>query len=210
MASGDDRRPSFTEASRSLLRLTILGAVDDLARDRPLADVTMAQVAKAAGVSRQTVYNEFGNRDELIGAYVLWAADQFLDEIERAVAANRTSLAEALVAAFDLFLGIAAEHPLVRALGAATGAEGLHALVATAAGAPIIVAGTDRLVSIVDATWPDVPVEEARVICEVIVRLAVSYLTIPTPSPTDPAAQVALALGPFLALVDEALATPTP
>lgn len=208
MASGDERRPSFTEASRSLLRLTILGAVDELARDRPLTEVTMAQVAKAAGVSRQTVYNEFGNRDDLIGAYVLWAADQFLDEIERAVAANRASLSEALVAAFDLFLGIAAEHPLVRALGAATGAEGLHALVATAAGAPILVAGTDRLVSIVDATWPDVPVEDARVICEVIVRLAVSYLTIPTPSPTEPAAQVALALGPFLAMVDEALTHP--
>ncbi len=198
-------RPTFSEASRSLLRVTILGAVDDLTRERPLTEVTMAQVATAAGVSRQTVYNEFGNRDELVGAYVLWAADQFLDEVERAVADHRGSLSEALVAAFDLFLGIAAEHPLVRALGAATGSEGLHALVATAAGAPILEAATSRLVGIVDATWPDVPREEATVVCEVIVRLAVSYLTIPTTSSIDAAAQVALALGPFLAEVDATL-----
>lgn len=208
MAEPEAQRTRFSESSRTLLRLTVLEAVDRLVAERAWGQVTMSQVARQAGVSRQTVYNEFGSRDALLTSYVLWASDRFLDEVERSVVEHGDSLSRALVAAFDLFLGIAAEHPLVRALGAATGAEGLHALVATAAGAPILTAATDRLVGLVERTWDDVPPEDARVICEVIVRLAVSYLTVPTPASTSPAEQVALALGPFLALVEDGLATP--
>lgn len=198
-------RPSFAAASRTLLRTTLLTAVDDLLRERRWSDVTMAEVARAAGVSRQTVYNELGSRDELVQAYVLWASDELLDEVAQVVARHAGDLPGALVAAFDLFLGIAVEHPLVRALGAATGAEGLHALVATSAGAPVVAAATDRLTGIVIDTWPDAPHDDARVLCEVIVRLAISYLTVPTPSAIDAAAQVEQALGPTLRQVEAEL-----
>jgi AcrR family transcriptional regulator len=192
---------TYAEASRTLLRTTVFGAVDGLAADRPWSTITMAQIATATGVSRQTLYNEFGNRDELAQAYVLWAAEHFLDEIEREIAVHGDDLQGALVAAFALFLELAAEHPLVRALEATTGAEGLHALVASSAGLPVLLAGTERLTSIVATTWPDVPAGETRVICELLVRLAISHLTVPTVPPATAATQIGEALGPYLALV---------
>jgi AcrR family transcriptional regulator len=169
----------------------------------------MAQVASAAGVSRQTLYNEFGTRDELVQAYVLWAAEGFLDEVERVVATHDTDLSGALVAAFGFFLDTASEHPLLRALGAATGSEGLHALVATAQGVPIVAGGTDRLTQIVTTTWPEAPEDDARVLCEVIVRLAISYLTVPTASANEATSQVAQSLGPYLAAVEAELGPDT-
>lgn len=188
----------FAEASRQLLRATVFGAVDTLGADRSWSAITMAQIATTAGVSRQTLYNEFGNRDDLAQAYVLWAADQFLNEIEREIAGHGDDLAGALVAAFALFLELAAEHPLVRALEATTGAEGLHALVASSAGLPVLLAGTDRLTTIVATTWPEAPADETRLVCEHLVRLAISHLTVPTVPPAVAAANVGRTLAPFL------------
>ena len=42
----------------------------------------MADVARAAGVSRQTLYNEFGAAAELAQAFVLREADLFLDAVQ--------------------------------------------------------------------------------------------------------------------------------
>lgn len=195
---GQAPRSAFAEASKALLRTTVLEAANRLAADGPWGSITMAQIAREAGVSRQTLYNEFGNRDELATAYVLWASEQFLDEIEREVGVHDGDLRGALAAAFLLFLELAVDHPLVRALEATTGAEGLHALVATAAGAPVIIGATDRLVSIAATAFPDVDAGQSRRACEVIVRLAISYLTVPTDGAPLAAATVDEVVGPFL------------
>ena len=42
----------------------------------------MAEVARAAGVSRQTLYKEFGTRQEFAQAFVLREADRFLGDVE--------------------------------------------------------------------------------------------------------------------------------
>ncbi len=198
-ASPGPRR--FADASRDLLRTTVFTAVDGLAEERPWGSITMAEIAGAAGVSRQTLYNEFGNRDELARAYVLWASEQFLDEIERVVGARPDDLGGALEDAFRVFLELAAEHPLVRALEATTGAEGLHALVASSAGLPILLTSTDRLTGFVLGNWPELPVDETRLVCELLVRLAISHATVPTVPPAVAAEQVSAVLGPFLSQV---------
>ena len=78
-------RPRFVAASKSLLRESVLGAVDDLVREHRWSEVSMAKVAEAAGVSRQTLYNAFGTRDDLVAAYVLWAAEGLLDDVEHLI-----------------------------------------------------------------------------------------------------------------------------
>ncbi|MBV8216984.1 MAG: helix-turn-helix transcriptional regulator, partial [Solirubrobacterales bacterium] len=55
---------SYRGAVRQLLRDRLLDAGRELLRDRTWAQVTMAEIAAAAGVSRQSLYNEFGTRDE--------------------------------------------------------------------------------------------------------------------------------------------------
>lgn len=195
----------FADASRLLLRTTVFGAMDGLAAQRPWTSITMAEIARAAGVSRQTLYNEFGTRDELAQAYALWSSERFLDEIQRVVGARSDDLGGALADAFRVFLELAAEHPLVRALEAATGAEGLHALVASSAGLPILLTSTDRLTEFVLGSWPELPVTETRLACELLVRLAISHATVPTVPPAVAAEQVGTVLGPFLAEVRAAL-----
>ncbi len=195
----------FADASRDLLRSTVFAAVDGLAAERAWGSITMAEIARAAGVSRQTLYNEFGNRDELAQAYVLWASEQFLVEIERVVDARPDDLGGALEDAFRVFLELAAEHPLIRALEAATGAEGLHALVASSAGLPILLTSTDRLTDFVLGNWPQLPADETRLVCELLVRLAISHATVPTVTPAVAAEQVSVVLRPFLDQVAAAL-----
>src|SRR5690606_31829948 len=42
----------------------------------------MADIARSAAVSRQTLYNEFGTKEGLLQAVVLREADRFLDGVE--------------------------------------------------------------------------------------------------------------------------------
>ncbi|WP_443069739.1 TetR/AcrR family transcriptional regulator [Streptomyces sp. SAT1] len=53
---------------------------------RPWSAVRMVDVAAAAGVSRQTLYNEFGGKDGLARALVRSEADGYLAGVERALA----------------------------------------------------------------------------------------------------------------------------
>ena len=71
-------------------------------------------------------------------------------------------------------------------------------MVATSAGAPVVLAATERRVAITASAFPYVePVESWRA-CEVIVRLAISYLTVPTAGAVDAASTVDQVVGPFL------------
>ena len=51
-------------AARELLRSTLLDAARAELASRRWTEITMADIARAAGVSRQTLYKEFGSREE--------------------------------------------------------------------------------------------------------------------------------------------------
>lgn len=57
-------------------RERILEAMADLWLTRHYDDVTLADVADLAGVSRQTVYRQFGTKDELLVATAEWKGPQ--------------------------------------------------------------------------------------------------------------------------------------
>lgn len=194
-------RPRFVAASKSLLRESVLGAVDDLVREHRWSDVSMAKVAEAAGVSRQTLYNAFGTRDDLVAAYVLWAAEGLLDDVEHLIREHRDDMVAALRAGFERFLSVAPEHPLVRALVASSGSDDLHTLVSTPAGTPLIVNATSRLSEILLGVWPALPGEAVFVVADLLIRLAISNVTIPVRSPQEVAAAVELVAGPFVASI---------
>ena len=192
--------PRYAEASRTLLRDTVLRATDALLVDHSWREVTMAQVARAAGVSRQTLYNEFGNRAELAQAYAGWAGDQLLDEVERCVALH-DALDDALVAAFTVFLDLGSDHPLIRSLADEGGMDDM-------AGAlrgpdnPIVLGASARLERIISDAWPHLPADAVSSVSEVLVRLAISHLLLPTTSPEDAARTTAVVLGPYIAHIE--------
>ena len=103
-------RTPYALAARELLRNTLLdGARDELQR-RPWAEITMADIAAAAGVSRQTLYKEFGSREAFAQAFVLRESDRFLFAVEQAVREHLDDPATALSAAFEVFLTAATER----------------------------------------------------------------------------------------------------
>ena len=75
--AGSAGRP-YAVAARELLRDTLFDAARRELEHRGWSEVTMADIASAAGVSRQTLYKEFGSRDEFAQAFVLREGDRFV------------------------------------------------------------------------------------------------------------------------------------
>ena len=184
----------YPVAAKELLRDTLLDAVGDLLEERP--DVPMAEVARRAGVSRQTLYNEFGDRTGLAQAYVLREADRFLADVERAIAEHPDDPRGAVAAAFEVFLTAASHHPIIHAIATGRG-EGLLALIATDE-SPVVELGTARISAALTDGWPHLGAFDARAVAECVVRLGISYATLPTGAPRDTAQSLARVLGPFL------------
>lgn len=61
---------SKTRSKSEEKRLQILSAAKDLFSAQGFTAISMDQIAKAAGVSKQTVYSHFGNKDELFTAAI--------------------------------------------------------------------------------------------------------------------------------------------
>ncbi len=184
----------FAVASRELLRRTLLDAMRDQLATREWSAVTMAEVARAAGVSRQTLYKAFGSRQEFAQAYVLREVDGFLEAVEAAVQAHLADPPRALAAAFDVFLETAAQDPLVRAIVSGEGGDELLPLVTTQ-GQPVLEHATERLAAFLLEGWPQIAAADARLLAECVVRLAISYAALP--SGMGPEA-VATLLGPYV------------
>ena len=164
----------------------------------------MADVALAAGVSRQTLYKEFRSREEFAQTLIMREAERFLLDVEHAVSTHLDDPAHALAAAFDVFLQAAAQNPLVRTIvhtpyGAlrGSGSEELLALFTTH-GQPLLEGTTARLSTVILGGWPWVPREDAELLSECLVRLAISYAALPKGPTSMSAASVATLLGPYI------------
>lgn len=97
-------------AREALLR-SALAALADL----PWSAIRMVDVASGAGVSRQTLYNEFGSKDGLARALMRREADRYLHGVERLLG-ERADAADRLVAVAEWTVGEARARPLLRAL----------------------------------------------------------------------------------------------
>lgn len=121
-------------------REALLNAALSALTDLPWSTVRMVDVASAAGVSRQTLYNEFGSKDGLARALVRREADLYLHGVERLLG-ERADPVDRLVAVAEWTVGRAVARPLLRALLTGCWAEWLPApqpvrATAAPAGAP--------------------------------------------------------------------------
>lgn len=198
MAANPPRpRPTYAEAARTLLRDTLLDAAGDLMRERGWGEVTMAGVAAAAGVSRQTLYHTFGSRSEVAQAYVLRETDRFVSSVEAALRAHAADPRRALVAALEVFLSDAEGHPLIRAMVSGGEGDELLALVTTRGG-PVLGLAAERLAAVLSAIWTEVDAATIERIADAVVRLAISHATLPGGPPASSAAALCEVLGPYL------------
>jgi AcrR family transcriptional regulator len=197
-------RTPYPEAARELLRQTLFGAARDELQSRAWSQITMSDIAAAAGVSRQTLYKEFGNRNEFGLAFVIHEGERFLDDVEAAVVRHSDDPHAAIEAALELFLRSAAEDPLIRLLLSDDGTEGMLPFVTTQ-GQPVVLWATARLSAVIEQSWPQAPKSDVALLAEALVRLAISYITTPGDAAETTANRVAKLLGPF---IDQALGSP--
>ncbi|HTA36580.1 MAG TPA: TetR family transcriptional regulator [Solirubrobacteraceae bacterium] len=207
MAETEQRTQTpYATAARELLRNTLFDAAGQELTSREWADITMSDIARAAGVSRQTLYNEFGSRAEFAQALVLREAGRFIDAVQSTIAANLEDPRAALRETFELFLNVAAQNALVKAIVAGDGADELIALFTTR-GETLVGMASERLTEALRAGWPVVPADDAELLGETLVRLAISYAALPRRSPAETADAVGELLGPYVErLVDVASA----
>jgi AcrR family transcriptional regulator len=201
MVAMPSARTPYPQAAKALLRETLFGAARDQLEQRPWAEITMSDIARAAGVSRQTLYKEFGSRDEFGQAFVIHEGERFLDAVEAAVREHLDDPRAAVGAALELFLRTAGEDSLIRILLSDDGTGGMLPFVTTQ-GMPVVAWATARLSSVIQEGWPRAAEPDARLLAESLVRLAISYVTAPGGPPEETAAAASRLLGPY---VDSAL-----
>jgi len=187
----------YRAAARQLLRESLLDAARRLLEDRPWAQITMSDVARAAGLSRQTLYKELGTRDEFAQQFVIREGARFLDAVERAIEGRLDEPRAAIQAGLEVFLTAASDDPLVKLLLADDGTGGMLPLVTTQSG-PVLVWASARLGQAMRAGWPQAREEDLELLADTFVRLAISYVTMPRRSPRESALAAATLLAPYV------------
>jgi len=187
---------SFTDRTRASLREALLDAAADLLPDRGHAGLRMADVAARAGVSRQTVYNEFGNKAALTQAVALRTASEFLDGIRQ-----RFETADGLLAGIHHAVVYTIEHArenrlVAAALGTEAGEDLLPLL--TSRGEPILTAAADLAAEQYREFEPGLSAEAAALLAETVVRLSLSHLVLPTHSAAEAADAVTAVVEPAI------------
>jgi AcrR family transcriptional regulator len=162
----------------------------------------MNDIAAAAGVSRQTLYNEFGTRNELGLAFVLHEAGSFLGGVESAIRAKADDPHGAIEVALEQFLVVAGQDPVIAVLLSDDGTGGMLPFVTNRA-MPMITWVSNRIGAVIVETWPGMNEDDAGLIAENLVRLAISYVTAPVDQREVTVARVSRLISPF---VDRALA----
>jgi AcrR family transcriptional regulator len=176
------------------MRDRLLEAAGELTADRGWAQVRMSDIAARVGVSRQTVYNEFGSKQALAEELVSRVVDHFLVGVAEQLERNRDDFPSAIRAAVEFSLQLAGEEPLLKAVLTASrgGADDLLPFLTTES-EPLLRGASAVVLGAIEEYWPDLPItgEQRTFAVETIVRLVVSHLVMPLTSPEETARQIA-------------------
>lgn len=179
-----------------LLRDSILDGMRELLLTRDWSSITLSDVARAAGISRQTIYNEFGSRQGLAQGYALRLADRLVDAVDEAIAGNVGDVFAAFLQGFRAFFADSAADPLVISLLTGGIKPDLLQIITTDSG-PIIARCSQRLTTTFQHSWVRCSDEDAGVLARAIVRLAMSYVSMPPEADHDVAGDLARLMTPF-------------
>jgi AcrR family transcriptional regulator len=171
-------------------RDALLDAAYDVAVAGNWQSARMLDVATAAGVSRQTLYNEFGSKDSLAQALAMREAQRFIDGTNRFLdEIHPHAPVDAVAAATEWTIREASNNPLLKAVLTDDTSELLPYL--TTRGDAIIGAARANIESYWRAHWPDVDPDDVALAAETVARLTVSYLVLPSDGPDGSAEAIA-------------------
>lgn len=169
----------------------------ELLESRDWSAVTMAEVAKAAGLSRQTLYSTFGNRQGLAQAYALQLSETFAGEIRDSIIRHPGEIEIALREGINGFLHSSRRDPLIRALLSGEIKPDLLRLITTEAG-PLIERATEVLTPALAESWMRIEVSQARLAASIIARIGISFISLPPNDPDQLASGLTEVIAPYL------------
>jgi AcrR family transcriptional regulator len=183
---------SYRESNRARLRLALIRAARELTAQRGWESVRMVDVAKAVGVSRQTVYNEFDGRAGLAEALAAAEVQHFAQRVRTEMFAHGSDIRAGAYAATLMTLVEAAGNPLMRAILTSSrgGADELLPYLTTRSEIVLIEAGA-VLHEWAAVYLPDHPPPVLALAIDSVIRLAVSHIMLPRDTPAATATALA-------------------
>ncbi len=191
--------------TKTVTMVTTREALLDAAYDAALAGdwdrVRMVDVARAGGVSRQTLYYEFGSKEALAEALALREAVRWMAGADTAIVGHDGTPSEAVAAGTVWTLEEAARNPLLKAV--LTEDEGGLLPYLTTRGSSLQTAAREHLAEHLAARWPQIPAERVALVADTVTRLTFSHLVLPGGRPEQVAHDIAVLVD---SLVEGALA----
>ncbi|APU17678.1 transcriptional regulator, TetR family [Actinoalloteichus sp. GBA129-24] len=167
------------------LRDNLLCGAADLLAERGFARLRMSEVAAMAGVSRQTVYNEFGGKETLAHTVVLNQARICLERVGQAIRGADDPVA-GIRAAVRRILEISANDPLLTSLLTGIDREALLPFLPVP-DLPTLRALTELISRQLHSQLPQLPPASTTFYADTVVRLTISHLLIPTATTAEAA-----------------------
>lgn len=166
------------------IRDRLVEAATEVTTTQGWSSVTMARLADAVGVSRQTVYNEIGTKTALAEAMILGELARFLESVDNAFISHPDDLHTAIGAAVVGVLEFAEGNALLKAIVSAThGADTELLPLLTSHSGTLMV--TAKLVVGEHLMAFDVPLEAWQLdgLIDAIVRIVLSHVMQPSGPP---------------------------
>lgn len=195
--------------ARTTNRTLAFAALNSLLRGRDWSEVTMADVAREAKMSRQTLYSAFGNRQGLAKAYALQLAETFASAVRTQIEAYPGDIATGLSEGIQAFLSQSGHDPLIIALLSGETKPDLLALISTEA-EPLIARATQVLKPAFTSSWMHIEDNVARWTAEVIARVGISFVSSPPKDLSGIAEGLATIIAPGLeaaSVIDQSAAS---
>lgn len=180
--TGESLRAEF----RRQVRERVLEAAHRHTVDRGWERVRVGEIAIASGVSRPTLYREFGNKDGLGEALMIREADRFLAAIAEELDRDHGGPGDAIGAASRLVVAEAAVNPLLRTVltGSRAGDAGLLPFL-TSRSEAIRESARGLIAAWLGERVPTLGPSTVDETVDAIVRLVISHVVAPAVDPVE-------------------------
>lgn len=179
---------SFRDRMHAMLRESILEAAKARASQVDWSQVRIADIAEDVGVSRQTIYNEFGSKGQL---------GQALFEHEMAIytagiletTKDSVDLGEAIRASVNWILAQTRANEMVQRTlrDARTGTSSTETLLPllTVNAHHVLLPARTALTDYFESRWPSGDLDRATILVELVIRFVISFVIVPSDQPEE-------------------------
>ena len=171
---------------RRHVREKVLRATRELAIEKGWDQVRMSEVAESVGVSRPTLYKEFGDKQGLGDALVVSEGQRFMEGILAVLAEHVGDVRGGITAAVQFTLCEAEDSPLLKAVLTSNpsgndrgGSSSTGVLPLLPTSASLLQLCSAALITWFNDHFDDLDPEDVEEVADVLVRLTVSHVVLP-------------------------------